>query len=252
MRTGTITIGNTTIGFVEEEIIIDNLIMDASLDQGDIVPDFTGNYNPSGRAEGSDTGKSFHHHGLGHSRPSGGQHSGKGQLNAHHFPGHPHHRDQDHKEKIKHISLGENQDPHANTAVIETMMNRAVVRGTSLEQQVKRHRSSGVDEQGYYAGYAPGYSGDKGAMVDRNIAAVLRGSNVSSYATDNSSGDLARREIESGSFRHHTTINGESFFSPGSAEPTQRDRWQALHKKAQEHERSKKDEVAMPTQTEPL
>jgi hypothetical protein len=143
------------------------------------------------------------------------------------------------KEKIKHISLGENQDPRANAAVMETMMNRAVVRGTSLEQQAKRHRSSGVDEGGYYAGYAPHYSTAKGEMADRNLSAALRGSNITNYATDNSSGALAARERASGSFRHHDTINGESFFSPGSAEPALRDRWQSLNKKAQEHERTK-------------
>jgi hypothetical protein len=68
---------------------------------------------------------------------------------------------------------------------------------------------------------------------------VLKGSNVSNYATDNSSGSLAARERASGAFVHHKTINGESFFSPGHAEPALRDRWQQLNKKAQEHEQSK-------------
>lgn len=293
MRTGIITIGDTSVGFVEEEIIIDNQIMDASLDQGDIPPSVFGN-SLSERAEGSDTGKADwgprgHHHGLGHSRPSGGHE--RSHRNQHHFPGHTHHpapgrhhhpgHDQRGdkpqqpqkpigdipysktgnpfdrarfdkelqekpwlKEKMRKISLGENQDPHANLAVIETMMNRAVVRGTSLEQQVKRHRSSGLDEGGYYAGWAPHYSNDKSAMVDRNVAAALghtgKGqSNISNYATDNSSGDLAAREIASGSFKHHMTLNRESFFSPGSAEPAHRDTWQRLNKKAQEYERTR-------------
>lgn len=143
------------------------------------------------------------------------------------------------REKMKHISLGENQDPRANMAVQETMMNRAITRGTSLEAQVKRHRSSGVDEGGYYAGWAPSYSTEKAAMFDRNLGAVLKGSNISNYATDNSSGDLAARERASGAFKHHTTINGESFFSPGSAEPQLRQRWQTLNHRAQEHENAK-------------
>lgn len=235
--------------------------------------------NPSGRAGGTDTGKGFHHHGIGHSRPS---HAAAGHR---HGPGHfprgeareKAHRDQSRsqalgdipysssgnpfgrerfrqeleakpglREKIKRISLGENQDPRANTAVLESMMNRAVVRGTSLEQQAKRHRSSGVDEGGYYAGYAPHYSQEKGEMAERNIEAALKGSNVTNYATDNSSGNLAARERASGSFVHHGTINGESFFSPGHAEPALRDRWQQLNKRAQDHERAKKADAAKP------
>jgi hypothetical protein len=103
----------------------------------------------------------------------------------------------------------------------------------------KRHRSSGVDEGGYYAGFAPHYSAEKGEMAERNIDAALKGSNITGYATDNSSGDLARREIQSGAFKHHQTINGESFFSPGSSQPALRDRWQRLNKQALEHEKSK-------------
>jgi hypothetical protein len=153
------------------------------------------------------------------------------------------------REKMRHISLGENQDPRANLAVLETMMNRAVVRGTSLEQQAKRHRSSGVDEGGYYAGWAPHYSGDKRTMFDRNLGEALgqsgRGqSNISNYATDNSSGAMAADETATGKFRLHTKINGESFFSPGWKEPAFRDRWQRLHKQANDHEKSKTADTA--------
>lgn len=158
------------------------------------------------------------------------------------------------KEKMAHLSLGENQDPRANLAVIETMMNRAIVRDTSLEQQVKRHRSSGVDEGGYYAGWAPHYSSDKRQMFERNLGEALgqsgKGqSNVSNYATDNSSGGLATRERASGAFKHHTTINGESFFSPGRAEPAFRDRWQQLNRRASDYERSKTTDTAAPAKS---
>jgi hypothetical protein len=132
------------------------------------------------------------------------------------------------------------------------MMNRAVTRGTSLEAQAKRHRSSGVDEGGYYAGWAAGYSSDKSAMFDRNLGEVLKGSNVSNYATDNSSGALAAREKATGAFRHHATINGESFFSPGSAEPALANRWQRLNQQALEHEQNKNVVTKLPTQTEPM
>jgi hypothetical protein len=143
------------------------------------------------------------------------------------------------REKMAHISLGENQDPRANLAVIETMMNRAVVRGTSLEAQVRRHKSSGVDEHGYYAGWAPSFSFDKRAMFEHNLGEALgeggKGqSNISRYATDNSSGGFADGEAASGRFNRHMTINGESFFSPGSAEPAFRDRWQMLNRRASE------------------
>jgi hypothetical protein len=58
---------------------------------------------------------------------------------------------------------------------------------------------------------------------------VLAGSNITGNATDNSSSSLAAREKATGSFRHHRDINGESFFSPGHAEPVLRDRWQRLN-----------------------
>lgn len=140
------------------------------------------------------------------------------------------------REKIKHISLGENQDPTANLAVIETMMNRAAVRGTSLEQQAKRHKSSGKDEGGYYAGYAPSYNAQQGALADRSIDKALMGSNVTNYATDNSSGALAAGEKVNGRFVHHKDYNRESFFSPGSAEPAFRSKWQGMRKAVDKYE----------------
>lgn len=148
------------------------------------------------------------------------------------------------RERVKRISLGENQDPRANASVIESMMNRAIVRGTSLEAQAKLHRSSGYDEGGYYAGYRPNYSRPEGAMADQNIDRVLAGSNITNYATDNSSGDLAARERATGAFQHHTTIAAESFFSPGHAEPAFRDRWEKLNRQAIEFEHSKTTETA--------
>lgn len=138
------------------------------------------------------------------------------------------------REKIKRLSLGENKDRTANLAVIESMMNRAAVRGTSLEQQAKRHAQSGLDERGYYAGYAKSYNPDQGAMADRNIDKALQGSNVTDYATDNSSGDLARRTKVNGRFNHHKDFGGkgnwESFWSPGNAEPAFRNKWQQMRK----------------------
>jgi hypothetical protein len=154
------------------------------------------------------------------------------------------------KEKMAHISLGENQDPRANLAVIETMMNRATVRGTTLEAQVRRHRSSGVDEGGYYAGWASSFPDSKRHMFEQNLGSALgtggKGqSNISNYATDNSSGGMAEGEASSGRFHRHAKINGESFFSPGSAEPAQEQHWQQLYNRAQTFESQQK--AATPT-----
>jgi hypothetical protein len=274
MQIGIITVDGRWVGTV-------TVSFDDDTDR--FVPAFADDGNPSGRAFGTDTGKSFHHHGIGHSRPSHDDHEQHPAAGHRHGPGHyprgeERQRRQDEqrqsqplgdipysssgnpfdrerfrqeleqkpwlREKIKHISLGENQDPRANTAVLETMMNRAVTRGTSLEAQARRHRSSGVDEGGYYAGYNAHPSAESGTMFERNLAEVLKGSNVSGYATDNSSGALAARERASGAFTHHTTLNGENFFSPGHAEPALRERWQHLNKKAQDFERSKTADTA--------
>lgn len=116
--------------------------------------------------------------------------------------------------KIAAISLGENRNPKANVSVIESMMNRASARGTSLEEAAKLY---GHEQGGYYAGYAPGALRDARlrALTESSIAQALGGSNVSNYATDNSSGGLAARERATGSFTFQSTYGGESFFSPG-------------------------------------
>jgi hypothetical protein len=49
-----------------------------------------------------------------------------------------------------------------------------------------------------------------------------------------------RKAIAQNGACHHTTINGESFFSPGSAETSLRDRWQALNKRATKFEQNRK------------
>jgi hypothetical protein len=140
------------------------------------------------------------------------------------------------KEKFAGISLGENQDRTANLAVQETAMNRAVVRGTSLETQLRRHRHSGKDEGGYYAGYANSYSPEKRQMFEDNLERALGGSNVTDYATDNASSWLAEKNKATGRFTHHRDFNRESFFSPGHAEPVLRDRWRALRQKVRQYE----------------
>jgi hypothetical protein len=120
------------------------------------------------------------------------------------------------KEKILGIASGENKDPTANLAVIESMMNRAAQRGTSLEQAAKL---ASEGRGGYYAGYDPRSlrRPEIRKMIERNLEKALSGSNVSDYATDNASGPLAAREAASGTFTFKKKYAGESFFSPGTA-----------------------------------
>jgi len=150
------------------------------------------------------------------------------------------------EEKIHQLAAGEDRPSNgesrrANMAVMETMMNRAVVRGTDLESQAKWY---GRERGGYYAGKPSHLSEQERANSEENLRNVLAGSNITGYATDNSSQGLAEREKASGSFLHHTTINRESFFSPGHAEPAFRDRWRQLNDRAQAFERSKTTDTA--------
>lgn len=124
------------------------------------------------------------------------------------------------RDKILRIAANEQSDnPNGTQAVLETMMNRAIVRGTSLEAQARWFRG----ERGGY--YQMGNMG-RGALenqrhreiLERGLANALGGSNVSNYATDNSSGGLARRERQSGAFRYRKDFTGETFFAPGTAE----------------------------------
>lgn len=139
------------------------------------------------------------------------------------------------REKILGIAAGENKNPKANLAVIESMMNRASARGTSLEQAALLHSSApsrvsagDAGRGGYYAGYDPrGARNPKTrAMIESNLQKALEGSNVSNYATDNASQGLAVRNVRSGRFVPQSTFGGrgvpgapgaETFFSPGTA-----------------------------------
>jgi uncharacterized membrane protein YgcG len=135
------------------------------------------------------------------------------------------------REKILRIAANEQgSNPAGVQSVLESMMNRAQVRGTSLEQQAKWYQSEG----GYYA---QGNMG-RGALEDPKHRAILEdaltktlaGSNVSNYATDNASGDLAARERASGAFKYASSYGGETFFTPGTAEPGQVKRYEQWFK----------------------
>lgn len=138
------------------------------------------------------------------------------------------------KDKILRIAANEQgAHPLGTQGVLETMMNRAAVRGTDVETQAKWH---GGESGGYYAMGSMGRGALENphsrAILNESLERVLGGSNITSNATDNSSSTLAAREKATGSFRHHLDVNGESFFSPGSAEPVLRDRWARLNYEA--------------------
>jgi hypothetical protein len=131
------------------------------------------------------------------------------------------------KEKIFELAAGEDrptggESAKANQAGMETIMNGAAVRHTTLAAQAKWN---GREKGGYYAGKPSHLSAHEREVSERNLAAVIHGANTTDYATDNSSGGLAEREKRSGKFKFQKAYNRESFFSPGSAEPVFRDRY---------------------------
>jgi hypothetical protein len=117
-------------------------------------------------------------------------------------------------EKAMHIFAGENDDPAAATALWEETINRAAVRGTSLEQEL-RHTSEG----GYFAGWRDQVSPETRKVLEESRDRALNYSNVSNYATDNSSGGLAERDRESGHFTEKNFLNREHFFGPDNRIP---------------------------------
>lgn len=153
-------------------------------------------------------------------------------------------------EHAMHIFAGENEDPDAATALWESAINRMATRGTTLEQEIRRHRSSGVDERGYYAGYREHVSPETRRILEEGRQRALDYSNVSNYATENASGDFARGEIRSGTFNYRQKYNGEYFLSPGSAEAQWRKNWNDLVKNSEDAR--KKYEHPDPLTTEGL
>ncbi|WP_375791088.1 hypothetical protein ACE102_03100 [Bradyrhizobium sp. vgs-9] len=131
------------------------------------------------------------------------------------------------RDKLKRIMANEQgSNPEGTQGIAESAINRMVNRGTSLEKELRWHRSEG----GYYDEGSMGRGAVENphhnAVLERSLDRALAGSNITGNATDNSSGALAAREKATGKFRHHRDINGESFFSPGYAEPALRDKWQ--------------------------
>ncbi|WGD55080.1 hypothetical protein QA641_14985 [Bradyrhizobium sp. CB1650] len=137
------------------------------------------------------------------------------------------------RDKFKRIMANEQgSNPEGTQGIAESAINRMVNRGTSLEKELRWHRSEGggYDEgsmgRGAWRIRATTPCSRHNAVLEHSLERALAGSNITGNATDNSSGSLASREKASGAFRHHRDINGESFFSPGSAEAALRERWE--------------------------
>ena len=129
------------------------------------------------------------------------------------------------RNKIMAISAGENLDPQANLAVIELMMNRADMMGTSLAAESRLH---GKEPNGYYAGYSPRalQNPQTRAMIEQNLQTALQGSNVSNYATDNASGSFAADRNSNGMYAKTFSAGGETFSYPTGDDARGHDRYQ--------------------------
>jgi hypothetical protein len=131
------------------------------------------------------------------------------------------------REKVLHVSAGENEGREANQAVIESAMNRAAMMGTTLEQEMRR-----TSEGGYYAGYRANVAEPQRRMIEENIDKVLAGSNVSNYATDNSSQGFHTSGANP-MYRTVRSLNGENFSVPNRSDARGHDRYEAWRANAE-------------------
>jgi len=124
------------------------------------------------------------------------------------------------RRKVVAIAANENNDPRAQQGVIETMMNRAAMRGHSLASEAKW-----VTEHGYYDDRHGGHGrGDRAAAnprtrtgLDSRLEAALGGSNVSKWGTGNASGEFVEGRIRRGMYSRTAKYGGESFVTEGGA-----------------------------------
>jgi hypothetical protein len=127
------------------------------------------------------------------------------------------------RQKILGIMYNEQStNPQGTQAVAESLFNRAGVRGVSLEQASRWY---GAEHGGYYAignGYgrngAGSYPASARAVLEQSLQNAISGSNISNYATDNSSAGLAVRDQlpqYRRMFQYQSDYTGETFFSPG-------------------------------------
>lgn len=132
------------------------------------------------------------------------------------------------REKILRIAANEQGNhPQGTQAIIESMMNRASIARHSLAQEARW--TGRVREGGYYDARSMG-AGANLSIGNRSLENALNGSNISNYATDNSSNapgnPLAYREMRSGRFINQSQYTGEYMMSPGTSGNFPRSAWQ--------------------------
>jgi hypothetical protein len=119
------------------------------------------------------------------------------------------------KEKVLRIAANEQGKNAGGTqAVIESMMNRASMKGTSLAAQAKWTGEGGYYEQGNM-GKGALENKEHAAVLNKSLEGALAGSNTTDYATDNASQGLARKRKANNEMEFTKEFNGESFFRPG-------------------------------------
>lgn len=125
------------------------------------------------------------------------------------------------KEKV--LRLGQNEqgsNPQGTQAVFESMMNRASVRNTTLEQQARWTTERGYYEVGRAGTNAP-ISAENRAVLEQSLSNAGAGGNVSNYAYGNASGQTAKNKISGAgglTAEYRSDFNGETFFGPNSDE----------------------------------
>lgn len=144
------------------------------------------------------------------------------------------------KDKVMRIMANEQgKNGQGTQAIAESMMNRALVRGTNLEKQARWAQS----ENGYYDQGNMGRGALENpahrAILERGLNNALGGSNIAEYASDNASSWLAEKHKGNGNFRYIKGFNGESFFAPGRAEPGRAKAWDNWYKGVRDTEGSR-------------
>jgi len=110
------------------------------------------------------------------------------------------------RKRVMTIAANENNDPRAQQAVMESMMNRALMSGKPLSEEAQFTWRRG--DRGYYDAKASGIHRGQAAVADprrraaleKQLDAVLAGSNISNYATGNASGQFVENRIRQGMF----------------------------------------------------
>lgn len=155
--------------------------------------------------------------------------------------------------------VGPKADAESHRAIIESMMNRAAAQGRTLRATVEFKGSKSKD---YYAPYHDGAyarntsflarNPDAAQNLDAQLEAVLAGTNVSNFATDNSSAHVARSAERSQTIAFKSK-SGETFSRKdlsahsdlhGAGVTRNNQTWYQRHRVAEEAQRKEEAERA--------